>query len=143
VSAKPAEKITTPPTRRAAQPFIASSTAARGIARTAQSTPSGRSAVDFRQGRPLISARLGLIRWISPEKPKRSRFARTLPPSEPGVGEAPAMAIERGRNMRAIAAWVELDTGREPLRGWKTVDGFIAARLQPTRPWSAIPGAWE
>src|SRR3972149_10232666 len=41
---------------------------------------------------------------MSPLNPKRSRLASTPPPSDPGGGEAPTMAIERGRSRRPIAA---------------------------------------
>jgi hypothetical protein len=54
------------------------------------------------------------------------------------------MAIERGRNMRAIAAWVEVDTGeRAPEFGGKRWVVFIAVRLRPTSPGSAVLAAGE
>src|SRR5215510_3474837 len=93
----------TPPTPRFAQPVTASRMPARGIASAAQSTPSGKSAADFRHGRPLISLRVALTRWISPRKAKRSILASRLCPSAPGVADAPTMAIERGRGIRSIA----------------------------------------
>src|SRR5258708_6562599 len=93
----------TPPTPRSAHPASASRMPARGMASAAQSTPAGRAEVEFTQGRPLISARPAFTRWMSPANAKRSRLASRLAPSEPGEGEAPTMAIERGRSMRAIA----------------------------------------
>ena len=50
------------PTLRRANARTVSSTAACGMASTATSTPSGRSSTDGKHARPLISARLGLIR---------------------------------------------------------------------------------
>src|SRR5690606_8683819 len=82
----------------------ASITPARGIASTAQSSPSGRCAGEGRQDRPLISLRLALTRCTSPSKPKRSRLASTAAPSEPGVAEAPMTASRRGRSSLATAA---------------------------------------
>src|SRR4051812_9939374 len=95
--------MTTPPTPRLAQPATASRTPARGMAIVAQSTPSGRADVDFTQGRPLISSRVALTRWTSPGKAKRSRLASKLAPNEPGDGDAPTMATERGRSIRSMA----------------------------------------
>src|ERR1700704_4633827 len=93
----------TPPTPCRAQPATASRTPALGMASTAQSTPAGRADVALRHGRPSIAARLALTRWISPRKSKRCRLASSPAPSEPGAGEAPTMAIARGRSMRSIA----------------------------------------
>ena len=53
------------------------------------------------QGRPLISGRERLTRWISPAKPQRSRLASTEPPMWPGSGDTPTIATERGRSRRS------------------------------------------
>src|SRR5258705_103061 len=93
----------TPPTPRRAQPATASNMPARGMANAAQSTPAGKASVEFTQLRPFISARVALTRWISPRNLKRSRLASRPAPSEPGDGDAPTIAIERGRSMRSMA----------------------------------------
>src|SRR3954447_9839348 len=93
----------TPPTPRWAQPATASRMPARGMASATQSTPAGKAEVDFTHGRPLISSRLALTRWISPRKAKRCRLASKPAPRDPGDGEAPTMATERGRSIRSIA----------------------------------------
>src|SRR5215510_13299588 len=76
---------------------------ALGTASTATSTPFGRSAMAPRHGRPPISLRLRLTRWMSPRYANRCRFASTAPPSEPGSGDTPTMATDRGRMSRATA----------------------------------------
>src|SRR3569623_1915057 len=100
-SANPAEKITAAPTSRAARPRTASSTAAPGMASTAASTPLGSASIDLRHARPAISSRFGLIRWMSPEKPCRSRLRSTELPSAPGFSDAPTIATDRALSSRS------------------------------------------
>src|SRR5947209_7986753 len=116
----------TPPTPRLAQPATASRTPARGMASAAQSTPAGKAEVEFTHGRPLISARPAFTRWISPRNPKRSRLASRLAPREPGDGEAPTMAIERGRSMRSIA-----DRADPPEPGTGSTIALVSAESRP------------
>src|SRR5215208_1866281 len=77
---------------------------ALGTASTATSIPFGRSAMPGRHGRPSISLRLRLTRWMSPRYANRCRFASTAPPSDSGSGETPTMAIDRGRMSRATVS---------------------------------------
>src|ERR1039458_9085092 len=85
-------------TWRRAQARTASRTPAPGMARMAQSTARGRSSTEATQGRPLISARFGLIRWISPGKPARSRLLKTPFPNDLALADAPMIAIDCGRS---------------------------------------------
>src|SRR5450755_92775 len=116
----------TPPTPRWAQPASASRMPARGMASAAQSTPAGKADVEFRQARPLISWRPAFTRWISPRNPKRSRLASRLAPRDPGDGEAPTMAIERGRSMRSIA-----DRAEPPGLGAGSTIALVSAEPGP------------
>ena len=87
---------------RARSALTASRMPACGIASTAQSTPIGRSAGDLRHGRPLISVRFGVDQMDVARETEAVEIGQTPAPSEPGVGEAPTIAIERGRSMRSI-----------------------------------------
>src|SRR5580704_9515540 len=116
----------TPPTPRAAQPATASRMPARGMASAAQSTPAGKADVDATHGRPPISARPAFTRWMSPPNAKRSRLASRPAPKEPGDGEAPTMAIARGRNMRSIAARIG-----GPGSGGRSTIALVSAEPRP------------
>src|SRR5689334_15209012 len=84
-------------TLRRTQAATASRMPFAGTASTATSMPMGRSSMPGTHGRPLISDRVRLTRWMSPANEKRSRFASTAPPSDPGSGDTPTIAMERGR----------------------------------------------
>src|SRR5580658_5663714 len=75
---------------------------------------------------------------MSPRNSKRSRLAKTPAPSDPGVGEAPTTAIDRGRSMRSIAerddaeagsaiAFVSAEPGSEALVIEELLEPFGAA----------------
>jgi hypothetical protein len=113
-SAKPEEKMMTPPTLRRSQASTVSLTLACGIANTAQSTDSGKLSTEAKQGRPPMLERLGFIKYTSPRYSARSRFSMMLAPKEPGVGEAPTIAIEAGQSKRLMFfCLLELSVGTD------------------------------
>src|SRR5665213_2276932 len=63
---------------------------------------------------------------MSPAKPKRSRLPSTWKPGEPTSGDTPTIAIERGRNSRAMLISRSAIT---PHRCQAGAEGFIVEEL--------------
>jgi len=92
----PAAITTRALTPRCPQSSAIPSTAAAGVAMTARSTWSGRSAAEGTHATPSSSAACGLTGYTGPGKPPEMTFCRMTRPTDPGRRLAPMTATEAG-----------------------------------------------